>query len=289
MPTRERRLRREASEKEFLQARSALMRSIQRTNKAFGSSMKIDQIVDVPTPAQAKRMSKRELDRATRRIREARTDEAGNKVTYVPMDQAGSKVMKVPTKTYNKAMSDLGKSNKEVKRRADVLDKAKVSTPFPTRRVIDTTSRYSGTEPLTPYKAFVRGARGHDKIMERFERTGETYGRRQEAWRRSDERMRSNFMSMLRRYGRPDIANRIGNLSMRQFLYLVHNGNLRGFLQLLGLTYSHKSDDDLDSIEEERSKFRGEQDIIDAMSRSIDEAAGATWDDEDDGMGVPVR
>lgn len=282
MPTRERRLKREASEREFLKARSALMRSIQRTNRAFGSRMSIDQIVDVPTPAQARKMGKMELDRATKRIREARTNETGEKVTFVPTDQEGGRVIKVPTKTYNKAMSDLGKSNKEIKRRGDVLSKAKPSSQTRNRRVIDPTSRTSGTEPISPFEAFVRGARGiFDRIMDRFRRTSETYGRRKEAWKVSDERMRSNYMSMLNRYGRPDIARRIGNLSLRQFLYLVHTGNLRGYLQLLGLTYSHKSDDDLDAIEDERSRYEGEQGILDSLEAEIDEAEGVTWDDED--------
>lgn len=231
--------RQRKTEQEFLKARSALMRSIQRTNKAFGSSMKISDIVDVPTPAQAKKMSAAELRQANKRIKEARTGSQGEKMTFVPTGAGG--VTKVPTKDYNAAMANLGKRNRAARERIEGISSAIVPTEKGARMVsmkTVSTMQESKIRPLNeinPMMAFIGGgARGNvDEIRKRFAGRGKEFVNAPRDWQRGDELMRRNFLKML---GLHDIESRkiLQKLTREQLLWAVYERNLPSLLEQSG-------------------------------------------------------
>lgn len=223
--------RQRKTEQDYLRARGALMRSIQRTNKAFGSNIKISDIVDVPTPAQAKKMSAAELRKMTRRIQSART-EKGQKMTFVPTGIGG--VTKVPTKDYNAAMSNLGKRNKALRHRMSAIDSAIVPTRERARTVgvrkVKTwrgESKIMPTEELDPMTAFIGGnARGNvDEILKRFASRGEIYAKAQREWAKSDETMRKNFTRMMGIHDQ-ELERLLKRLTNEQLLWAVYERNL---------------------------------------------------------------
>ena len=228
--------RQRKTESDYLKARSALMRSIQRTNKAFGSDIKISDIVDVPTPAQAKKMSAAELRKMTRRIQSARKDR-GEQVTFVPTGAGG--VTKVRTKDYNAAMAALGKRNKALQQRLDVIEKAKVpkvtgARPVSARKIQPdkSKSKVIPVEKLDPMTAFIGGrALGNvDEIQKRFKSRGKVFAEAPREWKKSDEVMRSNFLKML---GLHDVglAKKLEKLSEKQLLWAVYEGNLSSLIE----------------------------------------------------------
>lgn len=231
--------RQRKTEQEFLKARSALMRSIQRTNKAFGSSMKISDIVDVPTPAQAKKMSAAELRAANKRIKEARTGNQGEKMTFVPTGAGG--VTKVPTKDYNAAMANLGKRNRAARERLEGISSAIVPAEKGARMVgmkTVTTMQESKIRPLNeinPMMAFIGGgARGNvDEIRKRFAGRGKEFVNAPRDWQRGDELMRQNFLKML---GLHDVESRkiLQKLTREQLLWAVYERNLPSLLEQSG-------------------------------------------------------
>ena len=228
--------RQRKTESDYLKARSALMRSIQRTNKAFGSNIKISDIVDVPTPAQAKKMSAAELRKMTRRIQSARKDR-GEQVTFVPTGAGG--ITKVRTKDYNAAMAALGKRNKALQQRLDVIGKAKVpkvagARPVSARKIQPdkSKSKVIPIEKLDPMTAFIGGrAFGNvDEIQKRFKARGKVFAEAPREWKKSDEVMRSNFLKML---GLHDVglAKKLEKLSEKQLLWAVYEGNLSSLIE----------------------------------------------------------
>lgn len=231
--------RQRKTEQEFLKARSALMRSIQRTNKAFGSSMKISDIVDVPTPAQAKKMSAAELRAANKRIKEARTGNQGEKMTFVPTGAGG--VTKVPTKDYNEAMANLGKRNKAARERIEGISSAVVPAEEGAHMVgmrTISTMKESKIRPLNeinPMMAFVGGgARGNvDEIRKRFAGRGKEFINAPRDWQRGDELMRQNFLKML---GLHDVESKklLQKLTREQLLWAVYERNLPSLLEQSG-------------------------------------------------------
>lgn len=231
--------RQRKTEQEFLKARSALMRSIQRTNKAFGSNMKISDIVDVPTPAQAKKMSAAELRAANKRIKEARTGNQGEKMTFVPTGAGG--VTKVPTKDYNAAMANLGKRNRAARERISGISSAVVPTEKGAHMVgmrTISTMQESKIRPLNeinPMMAFIGGgARGNvDEIRKRFAGRGKEFANAPRDWQRGDELMRQNFLRML---GLHDAESKklLQKLSREQLLWAVYERNLPSLLEQSG-------------------------------------------------------
>lgn len=231
--------RQRKTEQEFLKARSALMRSIQRTNKAFGSSMKISDIVDVPTPAQAKKMSAAELRAANKRIKEARTGNQGEKMTFVPTGAGG--VTKVPTKDYNAAIANLGKRNKAARERIEGISSAVVPAEEGAHMVgmrTISTMKESKIRPLNeinPMMAFVGGgARGNvDEIRKRFAGRGKEFINAPRDWQRGDELMRQNFLKML---GLHDVESKklLQKLTREQLLWAVYERNLPSLLEQSG-------------------------------------------------------
>jgi len=231
--------RQRKTEQEFLKARSALMRSIQRTNKAFGSSMKISDIVDVPTPAQAKKMSAAELRAANKRIKEARTGNQGEKMTFVPTGVGG--VTRVPTKDYNEAMANLGKRNKAARERIEGISSAVVPAEEGAHMVgmrTISTMKESKIRPLNeinPMMAFVGGgARGNvDEIRKRFAGRGKEFINAPRDWQRGDELMRQNFLKML---GLHDVESKklLQKLTREQLLWAVYERNLPSLLEQSG-------------------------------------------------------
>lgn len=254
--------RQRKTEQEFLKARSALMRSIQRTNKAFGSSMKISDIVDVPTPAQAKKMSAAELRAANKRIKEARTGNEGEKMTFVPTGVGG--VTRVPTKDYNAAMANLGKRNKALRERLDVVQEARKpkkggARPVSARNVQAGygQSKITPIDEIDPMTAFIGGAaRGNvDEITKRFSDRGKIYAQAPRAWRERDALMRKNFEKLIKQSGNAGLIKKFQSLSDKQVLWATYEGNLPAFLEAAGYAdykYAKKSNrpgGDLDSKE----------------------------------------
>lgn len=229
--------RQRKTEQEYLKARSAFMRSLQRTNKAFGSSMKISDIVNVPTPAQAKKMSAAELRKATKDIKAARTGKNGEKMTFVPTGTGSA--TRVPTKDYNAAMSNLGKRNKAVRERMGVLDTAVVPAgtvkPVSSRKV----QTWHGESKITPMfeidpmVAFVggKGFGNVDEISRRFSERGEEFAKAPREWKKSDDTMRKNFTKMM---GVHDLylENLLEGLDEKQFLWAVYEGNLMNLMEV---------------------------------------------------------
>lgn len=228
--------RQRKTESDYLKARSALMRSIQRTNKSFGSDIKISDIVDVPTPAQAKKMSAAELRKMTRRIQSART-EKGEKVTFVPTGAGG--VTKVRTKDYNAAMAALGKRNKALQQRLDVIEKAKVpksagARPVSARKVQPdkSKSKVMPVEKIDPMTAFVGGkAFGNvDEIQKRFKDRGKVFAEAPREWKKNDEIMRKNFLKMIG-FHDAGLAKKLEKLTNQQLLWATYEGNLPALLE----------------------------------------------------------
>lgn len=228
--------RQRKTESDYLKARSALMRSIQRTNKAFGSDIKISDIVDVPTPAQAKKMSAAELRKMTRRIQSART-EKGEQVTFVPTGAGG--VTRVKTKDYNAAMSALGKRNKALQKRLDVIEKAKVpktknARPVSARKVQPdkSKSKVMPVEKIDPMTAFLGGkAFGNvDEIKKRFKDRGKIFAEAPREWKKNDELMRKNFLKMLG-FHDAGLAKKLEKLTDQQLLWATYEGNLPALLE----------------------------------------------------------
>ena len=231
--------RQRKTESDYLKARSALMRSIQRTNKAFGSNIKISDIVDVPTPAQAKKMSAAELRKMTRRIQSARKDR-GEQVTFVPTGAGG--VTKVSTKDYNAAMAALGKRNKALQKRMMIVQAAKTPKNRRYAKAIPVSawkmqtdkgmSKVMPVEKIDPMTAFVGGkAFGNvDEIQRRFKDRGKVFAEAPREWKKSDEVMRSNFLKML---GLHDVglAKKLEKLSEKQLLWAVYEGNLSSLIE----------------------------------------------------------
>ena len=228
--------RQRKTESDYLKARSALMRSIQRTNKAFGSDIKISDIVDVPTPAQAKKMSAAELRKMTRRIQSARK-EKGEQVTFVPTGAGG--VTKVRTKDYNAAMAALGKRNKALQQRLDVIEKAKVpkfagARPVSARKVQPDKglSKVMPVEKIDPMTAFVGGkALGNvDEIKRRFKDRGKVFAEVPREWKKNDEIMRKNFLKMIG-FHDAGLAKKLEKLTNQQLLWATYEGNLPALLE----------------------------------------------------------
>ena len=231
------------SEQEYINARKALQRQLQRTNKAFGSSMRIQDIVDVPTPAQAKKMSYKELKAATRKIEKARKDNRGQKVTFVPTGVPGQ-VAKVPTKDYNAAMANLGKANKAMRERNDILNAARPPKkrgvrPVSTRDVNVSKSKITPFEQFNPAAVFTGGsAKGNiDKIIERFQKRGRMFAKKPRDWQEQDKVMRKNFERMFRDSMRYDLLEKLDKLSNEQFLWLMYENNFSAMVDMLGLRY----------------------------------------------------
>ena len=220
------------------------MRSIQRTNKAFGSSIKLSDIVDVPTPAQAKKMSAAELRAATRRLNDARRTKDGEKATFVPTGTGG--VTKVPTKDYNAAMSNLAKGNKALVERRKVIEGAEVpkealkgARPVSMRDVTPgRTSKIQSLETVDPFTAFIGGkATGNvDEIAKRFHERGRIYAERPRKWKEQDERMKANFIKTLEAAGRRDIIEKLNKLSRDQLLWAVYERNFGSYITALALS-----------------------------------------------------
>ena len=264
--------RQRKTEQDYLRARGALMRSIQRTNKAFGSNIKISDIVDVPTPAQAKKMSAAELRKMTRRIQSARTDK-GQKMTFVPTGTG--QVTKVPTKNYNAAMSNLGKRNKALRERLDtlssaVLPKGRGARPVSARSVQSGygQSKITPVNELDPMTAFIGGkARGNvDEIRKRFEERGKKYGTAPREWTKRDELMRKNFEKLISQSGNDALIKKFKSLSDRQLLWATYEGNLPAFLEAAGYAdyrYKARSDKPNGGLE------RGERDGLAAAAANI--------------------
>ena len=220
------------------------MRSIQRTNKAFGSSIKLSDIVDVPTPAQAKKMSASELRAATRRLNRARKTDKGEKATFVPTGTGG--VTKVPTKDYNAAMSNLGKSNRALEERRKVIEGAEVpkealkgARPVSMRDVTSgRTSKIQSLETVDPFTAFIGGkATGNvDEIVKRFHERGRIYAERPRKWKEQDDLMKSNFIRTLEAAGRSDIIAKLNKLSRNQLLWAVYERNFGSYITALALS-----------------------------------------------------
>lgn len=228
--------RQRKTESDYLKARSALMRSIQRTNKAFGSNIKISDIVDVPTPAQAKKMSAAELRKMTRRIQSARKDR-GEQVTFVPTGAGG--VTKVRTKDYNAAMAALGKRNKALQQRLDVIERAKVpkvtgARPVSARKVQPDKglSKVMPVEKIDPITAFVGGrAFGNvDEIQRRFKDRGKVFAEAPREWKKNDEIMRKNFLKMIG-FHDAGLAKKLERLTNQQLLWATYEGNLPALLE----------------------------------------------------------
>lgn len=232
------------TEQEYIRARNAAMRSIQRTNKAFGSSIKLSDIVDVPTPAQAKKMSAAELRAATRRLNDARRTKDGEKATFVPTGTGG--VTKVPTKDYNAAMSNLAKGNKALEERRKVIEGAEVpkealkgARPVSMRDVTSgRTSKIQSLETVDPFTAFVGGkATGNvDEIAKRFHERGRIYAERPRKWKEQDDRMKANFIRTLEAAGRSDIIAKLNKLSRNQLLWAVYERNFGSYITALALS-----------------------------------------------------
>lgn len=220
------------------------MRSIQRTNKAFGSSIKLSDIVDVPTPAQARKMSAAELRAATRRLNDARRTKDGEKATFVPTGTGG--VTKVPTKDYNAAMSNLGKGNRALEERRRVVEGADVpkealkgARPVSMRDVTSgRTSKIQSLETVDPFTAFIGGkATGNvDEIVKRFHERGRIYAERPRKWKEQDDRMKSNFIRTLEAAGRRDIIEKLNKLSSNQLLWAVYERNFGSYITALALS-----------------------------------------------------
>lgn len=228
--------RQRKTESDYLKARSALMRSIQRTNKAFGSNIKLSDIVDVPTPAQAKKMSAAELRKMTRRIQSARK-ERGEQVTFVPTG-TGS-VTKVRTKDYNAAMAALGKRNKALQQRLDVIERARVpkatgARPVSARKVQPDKglSKVMPVEKIDPMTAFVGGrALGNvDEIQRRFKDRGKVFAEAPREWKKNDEIMRKNFLKMIG-FHDAGLAKKLEKLTNQQLLWATYEGNLPALLE----------------------------------------------------------
>lgn len=233
------------TEQEYIRARNAAMRSIQRTNKAFGSNIKLSDIVDVPTPAQAKKMSAAELRAATRRLNRARKTDKNEKATFVPTGTGG--VTKVSTKDYNAAMSALGKANAALRKRIDVVSRAKPAPkgrgarPAGAQTVQGSygASKVIPINEIDPFTAFIGGkATGNvDEIMRRFQARGRVFAQRPRAWKESDSLMRRNFEKMFRVTGHDEILAKLKRLTDEQFLWAVYNENLAEFVNLVGMRY----------------------------------------------------
>ena len=252
------------SEREYINARNALMRSIQRTNKAFGSSMKLSDIVDVPTPAQAKKMSYKELKAATRKIQKARKNDKGEKVTYVPTGTGN--VAKVPTKDYNAAMSELGKTNAALRQRLSPLSKARPAEKKRRegtragrrQRTLDGAkpasafdvqasrgqSKVTPTREFTPSEVFTGGkARGNvDEIVKRFKNRGRHVASKPRKWKESDAQMRKNFEKMFEATGQTDILDKLRSLTDEQLLWAVYEENFGAMIDLVGFNYRNATD-----------------------------------------------
>ena len=220
------------------------MRSIQRTNKAFGSSIKLSDIVDVPTPAQARNMSAAELRAATRRLNRARKTDKGEKATFVPTGTGG--VTKVPTKDYNAAMSNIAKGNKALEERRKVIEGAVVpkealkgARPVSMRDVTPgRTSKIQSLETVDPFTAFIGGkATGNvDEIVKRFHERGRIYAERPRKWKEQDDRMKANFIKTLEAAGRSDIIKKMSKLSRNQLLWAVYERNFGSYITALALS-----------------------------------------------------
>lgn len=232
------------TEQEYIRARNAAMRSIQRTNKAFGSSIKLSDIVDVPTPAQAKKMSAAELRAATRKLNRARKTDKGEKATFVPTGTGG--VTKVPTKDYNAAMSNIAKGNKALEERRKVIEGAEVpkealkgARPVSMRDVTSgRTSKIQSLETVDPFTAFIGGkATGNvDEIAKRFHERGRIYAERPRKWKEQDDRMKANFIKTLEAAGRRDIIDKLNKLSRNQLLWAVYERNFGSYITALALS-----------------------------------------------------
>lgn len=254
------------TEQEYIRARNAAMRSIQRTNKAFGSSIKLSDIVDVPTPAQARRMSAAELRAATRRLEDARRTKDGEKATFVPTGTGG--VAKVPTKDYNAAMSNLGKGNRALEERRRVVEGAEVpkealkgARPVSMRDVTSgRTSKIQSLETVDPFTAFIGGkATGNvDEIVKRFHERGRIYAERPRKWKEQDDRMKANFIRTLEAAGRNDIVAKLNKLSRNQLLWAVYERNFGSYVTALALSI-------------DTNGYRGPEGSI--ISRELDEVA----------------
>lgn len=230
--------RQRKTESDYLKARSALMRSIQRTNKAFGSNIKISDIVDVPTPAQAKKMSAAELRKMTRRIQSARKDR-GEQVTFVPTGAGG--VTKVSTKDYNAAMAALGKRNKALQKRMMIVQAAKTPKNRRYAKAIPVSawkmqtdkgmSKVMPVEKIDPMTAFVGGkAFGNvDEIQRRFKDRGKVFAEAPRAWKKNDEIMRKNFLKMIG-FHDAGLAKKLEKLTNQQLLWATYEGNLPALL-----------------------------------------------------------
>lgn len=236
--------RQRKTEQEYIRARNAAMRSIQRTNKAFGSNIKLSDVVDVPTPAQAKRMSAAELRAATRRLNDARRNEDGEKLTFVPTGTGG--VTRVLTKDYNAAMSNLAKGNKALEERRKVIEGAEVpkealkgARPVSMREVTSgRTSKIQSLETVDPFTAFIGGkATGNvDEIVKRFHERGRIYAERPRKWKEQDDRMKGNFIKTLEAAGRSDIIEKLNKLSRNQLLWAVYERNFGSYITALALS-----------------------------------------------------
>lgn len=254
------------TEQEYIRARNAAMRSIQRTNRAFGSNIKLSDIVDVPTPAQARRMSAAELRAATRRLNEARRTDEGEKVTFVPTGTGG--VTRVLTKDYNAAMSNLAKGNKALEERRKVIEGAEVpkealkgARPVSMRDVTSgRTSKIQSLETVDPFTAFIGGkATGNvDEIVKRFHERGRIYAERPRKWKEQDDRMKGNFIRTLEAAGRSDIIEKLNKLSRNQLLWAVYERNFGSYITSLALSI-------------DTNEYRGPEGSI--ISRELDEIA----------------
>lgn len=232
------------SEREYINARNALMRSIQRTNKAFGSNMKLTDIVDVPTPSQAKKMSYKELKAATKKIQKARVDDKGEKLTYVPTGTGN--IAKIPLKDYNRAMSALGKSNKALRERMSFLERARLPKKSGGKKakpvsVFDVQasrgqSKVTPTKEVTPAMAFTGGkAKGNvDEILKRFQEGWKVYAKRPREWKQSDDLMKANFKRILMSAGRGDLYEKFKSLTDERLLWALYERNLGDYMTALG-------------------------------------------------------
>ena len=202
------------------------MRSIQRTNKAFGSSIKLSDIVDVPTPAQARKMSAAELRAATRRLNRARKRDKGEKATFVRAGTGG----------VTKALEE---RRKVIEGAVVPKEALKGARPVSMRDVTPgRTSKIQSLETVDPFTAFIAGkATGNvDEIAKRFHDRGRIYAERPRKWKEQDDRMKANFIKTLEAAGRSDIIEKLNKLSRNQLLWAVYERNFGSYITALALS-----------------------------------------------------
>lgn len=278
------------SEREYINARNALMRSIQRTNKAFGSSMKLSDIVDVPTPAQAKKMSYKELKAATKKIQKARKNDKGENVTYVPTGTGN--IVKIPLKEYNRAMSALGKSNKALRERMSFLERARLPKKSGGKKakpvsVFDVQasrgqSKVTPTKEVTPAMAFTGGkAKGNVvEILKRFQEGWKVYAKRPREWKQSDDLMKSNFKRILMAAGRGDLYEKFKSLSDERLLWALYERNLGDYMTALGTYITTDPKEMMSGINNEISDDMLKT-IMNMISDTFEEASQVEFDEEE--------